>query len=102
MSFSPTRVRVILVKELTDYRRNRFVVVFAMIVFPLIFIAAPTVALKQARDHARADGICAIGPHALAIGLSDRRRRAGQSLFKTRMPRVVAKNRDKRPRGAPA
>ena len=48
MSFSPTRVRVILVKELTDYRRNRFVVVFAMIVFPLIFIAALTAQLLTA------------------------------------------------------
>jgi ABC-type Na+ efflux pump permease subunit len=48
VSFSPTRVRVILVKELTDYRRNRFVVVFATIVFPLIFIAALTAQLLTA------------------------------------------------------
>jgi ABC-type Na+ efflux pump permease subunit len=48
MSFSWTRVRAIVVKELTDYRRNRFVMVFTMTVLPLIFIAAPTVALLTA------------------------------------------------------
>jgi ABC-type Na+ efflux pump permease subunit len=44
MSFSWTRVRAILVKELADYRRNRFVI-GTMVVVPLIFIAAPTVQL---------------------------------------------------------
>jgi ABC-type Na+ efflux pump permease subunit len=48
MSFSWTRIRAILVKELTDYRRNRFVVVFAMTVLPLILIAAPTIQLLTA------------------------------------------------------
>lgn len=48
MSFSWTRVRAILVKELTDYRRNRFVMVFAMTVLPLILIAAPTIQLLTA------------------------------------------------------
>jgi ABC-type Na+ efflux pump permease subunit len=47
VSFSWTRVRAILVKELTDYRRNRFVV-FTMMVLPLIFIAAPTIQLLNA------------------------------------------------------
>lgn len=45
MSFSWTRVRAIMVKELTDYRRNRFVVVFAMTVLPIILLAAPTIQL---------------------------------------------------------
>ncbi len=48
MSFSWTRVRAIVVKELRDYRRNRFVMVFTMIVLPLIFIAAPTIQLLTA------------------------------------------------------
>lgn len=48
MSFSWTRVGAILVKELRDYRRNRFVVVFTMTVLPLIFIVAPTVQLLTA------------------------------------------------------
>jgi len=48
MSFSWTRVGAILVKELTDYRRNRFVMVFAMMILPLILIAGPTVSLLNA------------------------------------------------------
>jgi ABC-type Na+ efflux pump permease subunit len=48
MSFSWTRVRAILVKELTDYRRNRFVMVFTMTILPVIFIAAPTIQLLTA------------------------------------------------------
>ncbi len=48
MSFSWTRVGAILIKELRDYRRNRFVVVFTMTILPLIFIAAPTVQLLTA------------------------------------------------------
>jgi ABC-type Na+ efflux pump permease subunit len=47
MSFSWTRVRAILVKELRDYRHNRFVV-GTMAFLPLIFIAAPTVQLLNA------------------------------------------------------
>ena len=45
MSFSWTRVRAISVKELSDYRRNRFVMVFGMTIMPLIFIAVPTILL---------------------------------------------------------
>jgi ABC-2 type transport system permease protein len=48
VSFSWTRVRAILVKELRDYRRNRFVMIFTMTILPLIFIAAPTVQLLTA------------------------------------------------------
>ena len=48
MSFSWTRIRAILVKELSDYRRNRFVMVFTMTILPLIFIAVPTVQLLAA------------------------------------------------------
>jgi ABC-type transport system involved in multi-copper enzyme maturation permease subunit len=44
MSFSWSRVRAILQKELRDYRRNRFIVL-TMSILPLIFIAAPTVQL---------------------------------------------------------
>jgi ABC-type Na+ efflux pump permease subunit len=45
VNFSWTRVRAIVVKELNDYRRNRFVMVFTMTILPLIFIAAPTIQL---------------------------------------------------------
>jgi ABC-type Na+ efflux pump permease subunit len=45
MSFSWPRVRAVTVKELTDYRRNRFVMVFTMTILPLIFIAVPTIQL---------------------------------------------------------
>ncbi|HWG01461.1 MAG TPA: ABC transporter permease subunit [Trebonia sp.] len=45
MSFSWTRVGAIFHKELRDYRRNRFVVVFTMSILPLIFIALPIVQL---------------------------------------------------------
>ncbi len=48
MSFSRRRVRAILVKELNDYRRNRFVMVFTMTLLPLIFVAAPTAQLLAA------------------------------------------------------
>jgi len=48
MSFSWARVRAIMVKELTDYRRNRFVMVFTMTILPLIFIVAPTIQLLTA------------------------------------------------------
>ncbi|MBV9604749.1 MAG: ABC transporter permease subunit [Solirubrobacterales bacterium] len=48
MSFSWMRVKAIVVKELNDYRRNRFVMVFTMTLLPLIFIAAPTVQLLVA------------------------------------------------------
>jgi ABC-2 type transport system permease protein len=45
MTFSWTRVGAILSKELRDYRRNRFVVVFTMTLLPLIFVALPIVSL---------------------------------------------------------
>jgi ABC-type Na+ efflux pump permease subunit len=45
MSLSWTRIRAIIVKELTDYRRNRFVMVFTMTLLPLIFTVLPTVQL---------------------------------------------------------
>jgi len=48
VSFSWTRVQAIVVKELTDYRRNRFVMLFTMTILPLIFIVAPTVQLLTA------------------------------------------------------
>ncbi len=48
MSFSWQRVWAIMVKELTDYRRNRFVMVFTMTLLPLIFIVAPTIQLLTA------------------------------------------------------
>jgi ABC-2 type transport system permease protein len=41
-------VKAIVVKELSDYRRNRFVMVFTMTLLPLIFIAAPTAQLLAA------------------------------------------------------
>ena len=46
MSFSWTRIRAILVKELRDYRHNRFVL-GTMVFLPLLFIAAPTIAAAQ-------------------------------------------------------
>ena len=42
MSFSWTRVRAIIVKELRDYRRNRFVI-GTMTVLPLLFIILPLI-----------------------------------------------------------
>jgi len=45
MSFGWTRVGAILHKELRDYRRNRFVVVFTMAILPLIFIVVPMIQL---------------------------------------------------------
>jgi ABC-type Na+ efflux pump permease subunit len=48
MSFSWTRVGAIVAKELRDYRRNRFVVVFTMSILPLILIALPVVQLLTA------------------------------------------------------
>ena len=45
MSFSWRRVGAIFHKELRDYRRNRFVVIFTMTILPLIFIAVPMIQL---------------------------------------------------------
>jgi ABC-2 type transport system permease protein len=50
MSFSWTRVGAILVKELTDYRRNRFVI-GTMTVLPLLFIVLPMIQLFAANAH---------------------------------------------------
>jgi ABC-type transport system involved in multi-copper enzyme maturation permease subunit len=44
VTFSWTRVRAIVVKELRDYRRNRFVIL-TMAILPLIFVAVPTIEL---------------------------------------------------------
>jgi ABC-type transport system involved in multi-copper enzyme maturation permease subunit len=48
VSLSWTRIGAIVVKELNDYRRNRFVIVFTMTILPLIFIVAPTISLLSA------------------------------------------------------
>ena len=45
MTFSWTRVGAIFHKELRDYRRNRFVVVFTMAILPLIFVTLPMITL---------------------------------------------------------
>ena len=50
MSFSWTRVRAITVKELRDYRRNRFVV-GTMTVLPLLFIVLPLIQVFDAYAH---------------------------------------------------
>jgi ABC-type Na+ efflux pump permease subunit len=48
MSFSWTRVGAILQKEIRDYRRNRFTIIFTMAVLPLIFVTLPTIQLFTA------------------------------------------------------
>lgn len=50
MSFSWTRVRAIFVKELRDYRRNRFVI-GTMIVLPLVFITLPLIDVFHSYAH---------------------------------------------------
>jgi ABC-2 type transport system permease protein len=45
VSFSWTRVGAIFHKELRDYRRNRFVLVFTMTILPLIFVSLPMISL---------------------------------------------------------
>jgi ABC-2 type transport system permease protein len=45
VSFSWKRAGAILRKELRDYRRNRFVIVFTMAVLPLIFVTLPMIQL---------------------------------------------------------
>ena len=50
MSFSWTRVRAISVKELRDYRRNRFVV-GTMTVLPLLFVILPLIQVFDAYAH---------------------------------------------------
>ena len=48
MSFSWTRVGAIFQKEIRDYRRNRFTIVFTMAVLPLIFVTLPMIQLFAA------------------------------------------------------
>ena len=50
MSFSWTRVRAIAVKELRDYRRNRFVI-GTMTVLPLLFIILPLIQVFHTYAH---------------------------------------------------
>lgn len=50
MSFSRTRVRAIVVKELRDYRRNRFVV-GTMTALPLLFIILPLIQVFNSYRH---------------------------------------------------
>jgi ABC-type Na+ efflux pump permease subunit len=50
MSFSWTRVRAISVKELRDYRRNRFVI-GSMTVLPLLFIILPLIQVFHTYAH---------------------------------------------------
>ena len=50
MSFSWTRVRAISVKELRDYRRNRFVI-GTMTVLPLLFIILPLIQVFHTYAH---------------------------------------------------
>jgi len=45
MSFSWTRVGAIFHKELRDYRRNRFVLIFTMAFLPLVLVTVPTIQL---------------------------------------------------------
>ena len=45
MNFRWVRVGAIVAKELRDYRRNRFIMVFTMAVLPLIFFTVPMVEL---------------------------------------------------------
>ena len=53
MSFSRRRVAAITVKELRDYRHNRFVI-GTMAFLPLLFIALPIVQLLWLRPNADA------------------------------------------------
>lgn len=50
MSFSWTRVRAISVKELRDYRRNRFVI-GTLTVMPLVFITLPLITVLHTYAH---------------------------------------------------
>ena len=45
MNFNWTRVGAIFRKEIRDYRRSRFTVIFTMAVLPLIFVTLPTIQL---------------------------------------------------------
>lgn len=54
MTLSPTRIRAIALKELRDYRRNRFVV-SSMGVVPLLFVVLPIVDIFKLAPAASAD-----------------------------------------------
>ncbi|MGH8996534.1 MAG: hypothetical protein ACRDYB_10970, partial [Acidimicrobiales bacterium] len=56
MSFSWTRVRAIFVKELRDYRRNRFVI-GTMIVLPLVFITLPLIDVFHSYAHVHSNDL---------------------------------------------
>ena len=56
MSFSWTRVRAISVKELRDYRRNRFVI-GTMTVLPLLFIILPLIQVFHTYAHAHSSNL---------------------------------------------
>ncbi len=45
MSISAARVGAVIRKELTEYRRSRFVIIVTMAVIPVIFLVAPTAAI---------------------------------------------------------
>lgn len=63
MSFSWTRIRAIAVKELRDYRRNRFVV-GTMTMLPLLFIILPLIQVFNAYAHVDSANL------SLHVGLS--------------------------------
>ena len=56
MNFSWTRVRAISVKELRDYRRNRFVI-GTMTVLPLLFIILPLIQVFHTYAHAHSSDL---------------------------------------------
>jgi ABC-type Na+ efflux pump permease subunit len=56
MSFSWTRVGAILLKELRDYRRNRFVI-GTMAMVPLLFIILPMIQLFAANATGKDLGV---------------------------------------------
>jgi ABC-2 type transport system permease protein len=56
MSFSWTRVRAISLKELRDYRRNRFVI-GTMCVLPLLFIILPLINVFHAYGHVHSSNL---------------------------------------------
>ena len=56
MSFSWTRVRAISVKELRDYRRNRFVI-GTMTVLPLLFVILPLIQVFHTYAHVHSSNL---------------------------------------------
>jgi hypothetical protein len=63
VSFSWTRVRAIFVKDLRDYRRNRFVV-GTMTVLPLLFVVLPLIQVFHAYAHVHSTNL------SLHVGVS--------------------------------